>query len=143
MVQTSSTTTNDLVVALKPEPAAVGAARRLLVREGVDADLEHTVCLLASELVTNSVRHSGVGPAGSVGLQVRVRPERVRVEISDPGPGFEPEVRPPTPNDLDRTGGWGLFLVDELTEGWGVERDGLTRVWFEMGIAPEAEAAAA
>jgi hypothetical protein len=45
-------------------------------------------------------------------------------------------VRPATPDDLERTGGWGFLLVDQLTESWGVERDGLTRVWFEMPFDP-------
>jgi anti-sigma regulatory factor (Ser/Thr protein kinase) len=117
-----------------PNAAAAARAALTALEDHLDPDCLHDLCLVVTELVSNSVRHSGIGPASSVGLDVRVRAERVRVEVTDPGSGFEPQVRPPTPDDLDRTGGWGLFLVDELTEGWGVLQDGLTRVWFEMNL---------
>ncbi len=124
MTQTS--TTNDLVVALRPEPAAVGAARRLLVREGVDSDLEHTVCLLASEAVTNSVRHGGLGPDDRIVLAARITRDFVRVEVRDPGPGFDPDVRHGAP-------GYGLRMLDMLSSRWGVDRaDSGCRVWFEV-----------
>ena len=124
MTQTS--TTNDLVVALRPEPAAVGAARRLLVREGVDNDLEHTVCLLASEAVTNSLRHGGLGPDERIVLAARITRDFVRVEVRDPGPGFDPDVRHGAP-------GYGLRMLDMLSSRWGVDRaDNGCRVWFEV-----------
>ncbi len=122
----STSTTNDLVVALRPEPAAVGAARRLLVRQGVDRDLEHTVCLLASEAVTNSVRHAGLGPHDRIVLAARVTPDFVRVEVRDPGPGFDAGVRHGAP-------GYGLRMLDILSSRWGVDRDEKgCRVWFEV-----------
>ncbi len=124
MTQTS--TTNDLVVALRPEPAAIGAARRLLVREGVDHDLEHTVCLLASEAITNSVRHAGLGPDDRIVLAARITRDFVRVEVRDPGPGFDPDVR-------HGAAGYGLRMLDMLSSRWGVDRaDSGCRVWFEV-----------
>ena len=117
-------------------PNAAAAARHALgsLDEQIDESRRYDLRLLITELVTNSVRHAGIGPVNAVGLEVAIFGERVRVEVSDPGPGFEPEI--PVP-DLDRAGGWGLYLVDELTDRWGVARDGLTRVWFEMeGSAP-------
>ena len=119
---------------------AAGAARRALeaLEEHVDAETAYQMQLVVTELITNSVRHSGVGPAGSVGLDVRVASDRVFVEISDPGAGFEPEVREATPDDLDRMEGWGLLLVDRLTDSWEVVCDDLTRVQFEMSLQPAA-----
>ena len=118
-------------------PHAPAAARTALsaLEEDLDGKTAHKLRLLVTELITNSVRHSGVGPAGSVGLDVRIAPDRVRAEVTDPGPGFEPEVRPATPEeDPDRTGGWGYLLVDRLSENWGVEGSGdTTRAWFELG----------
>ena len=123
---TQTSTTNDLVVALRPEPAAVGAARRLLVRDGVDKDLEHTVCLLASEAVTNSVRHGGLAPDDRIVLAARITRDFVRVEVRDPGPGFDPDVRHGAP-------GYGLRMLDMLSSRWGVDRaDSGCRVWFEV-----------
>ena len=119
-------TTNDLVLALRPEPAAVGAARRALVREGLDADLSHTVCLLTSEVVTNSVRHAGLGDRDKIVLAARMTPEFVRVEVRDPGPGFDPGVR-------HGATGYGLRMLDMLANRWGVDRaDTGCRVWFEV-----------
>jgi anti-sigma regulatory factor (Ser/Thr protein kinase) len=121
-----TTTTNDVVVALRPEATAIRAARRLLLREGLDADLQHTVCLLASELVTNSVRHGKLKETDRILLAARLTPEFVRVEIRDPGPGFDADVR-------HETTGYGLRMLDMLSSRWSVDRDDNgCRVWFEV-----------
>ena len=52
--------------------------------------------LLVSELVANSVEHSGAHKDQLIGLDVYAIEERVRVEVSDPGPGFDLPPRPPT-----------------------------------------------
>jgi anti-sigma regulatory factor (Ser/Thr protein kinase) len=118
---------NDLVVALPCTPKAAGAARRLLVAEGLDPDLDHTVCLLTSEIVTNAVRHSGMGEDDRLVLAARLGPDHARVEIRDGGPGFDPDVR----RDAK---GYGLRMLDMLAARWGVDHDGAgtTRVWFEV-----------
>jgi len=109
---------------------AAGRARRELSRLRADLDppLLESVRLLVTELVTNSVRHAG---AGSVELAVLVGRERVRVEIANPGSPFEPDVRD---GDSAPDAGWGLFLVDRLSDSWGVvDGDaGSQRVWFEV-----------
>ena len=51
-------------------------------------------------------------------------------EVTDPGPGFEP--KPVTPS-FYQTGGWGLYLVEQLSDRWGVIRGKATTVWFELG----------
>ena len=85
--------------------------------------------LLVSELVTNSVRHSGAAPTATVELQVVSRPSGVRVEVSDCGKGFEPRPRVP---DQAVDSGWGLHLVDQIADRWGVDAGGRKRVWFEI-----------
>ena len=55
--------------------------------------------------------------------------KRIRVEVHDSGPGFEPPEAPPT---LYRESGFGLFLVDRIADRWGVSSDGGTTVWFEL-----------
>jgi anti-sigma regulatory factor (Ser/Thr protein kinase) len=114
------------VVALRPEPAAVGAARRLLVQQGLDDDLSHTVVLLTSELVTNSIRHGGLGASDRIVLAARMGPDFVRVEVRDPGPGFDPDVR-------HGASGYGLRMLDMLASRWAVDRfESGCRVWFEV-----------
>jgi hypothetical protein len=53
----------------------------------------------------------------------------VRIEVENPGRGFE--LRPRSP-DQERASGWGLVLVGRLADRWGIESDGSTRVWFEL-----------
>ncbi|MDQ3586976.1 MAG: ATP-binding protein [Actinomycetota bacterium] len=86
-----------------------------------------TVRLLVTELVTNSVRHTD---ATAVELRVHVTEPRVRLEVSDPGSGFEFEERTPGQSP---EGGWGLYLVDRLADRWGVTNaEGVSRVWAEL-----------
>ena len=117
---------NDVVVALPVTSKAPAAARRLLVSEGLDPDLDHTVCLLASEVVTNAIRHSGAREDEKIVIAARLTPDFARVEVRDTGPGFDPDVRHGTP-------GFGLRMLDTLAARWGVDRaDNGTRVWFEI-----------
>jgi anti-sigma regulatory factor (Ser/Thr protein kinase) len=110
--------------------AAAGARNALLALDGkIDQDLLNDVRLLVSELVTNSVRHSKVRPDDRVYMTVRLTGNTLRVEVADRGDGFEPTPRTP---DQNRIGGWGLYLVDQLADRWGVVRNNLTRVWFEV-----------
>jgi anti-sigma regulatory factor (Ser/Thr protein kinase) len=81
--------------------------------------------LLVSELITNGVKYGGDGP---VRLEIVNEPERIRAEIVDQGAGFTPVERD---GDLSRVGGWGLHLVEELTDRWGTY-EGSTHVWFEI-----------
>jgi|SRR5215211_3904858 len=88
------------------------------------------VVLVISELVTNSVRHAGLAASQPVQLSVGVEGDKVRVAVRDPGPGFEP---PGAPTDPAHIGGWGLVLVNQLAEEWGVENEGdATVVWCEL-----------
>jgi anti-sigma regulatory factor (Ser/Thr protein kinase) len=123
--------TDQIDVQFEAGPSAAGGARNaLLALDGrVDKALLDDVRLLVSELVTNSVRHSSIGERDIVRMTVAVTERTLRVEVMDPGPGFEP-----APRDADRTrpGGWGLYLVDQLSDRWGVVRDHFTRVWFEL-----------
>jgi anti-sigma regulatory factor (Ser/Thr protein kinase) len=87
--------------------------------------------LLVSELVTNSVVHAEVGPSLTLTVELVIGDDRLRISVIDPGSRLEPQILPPDP---DRVGGNGLCLVDELSETWGVARDGTrgTRVWCEI-----------
>ncbi|MFC9205678.1 ATP-binding protein [[Kitasatospora] papulosa] len=82
--------------------------------------------LLVSELVGNAVRHTG---ARMFGLRMLRRRGWVRIEVRDPSRGL-PCLMPVRETDVS---GRGLFLVDKLSDRWGV--DLLPRgktTWFEM-----------
>ena len=92
--------------------------------------------LLASELVTNSVRHSGAAvPGGLVTVAVAVAGEGVRVEVTDRSGDGAPVLSPAAFADGDAEGRRGLGLVDELAARWGYQRSGgLTTTWFELAV---------
>jgi serine/threonine-protein kinase RsbW len=104
---------------------------RELVREaaattGVTADDRWRVEMIVTELVSNAVRH---GPGGPVEVALESGGQGMRGEVADPGRGI---------HHLDlvarratEEGGRGLFLVDALSDSWGLSED-RSRVWFEV-----------
>jgi anti-sigma regulatory factor (Ser/Thr protein kinase) len=119
-------------VELESNADAAAAARHAL--DGLSRELGerrmHDVRLLVSELVTNAVRHAGLRAGDAIGLRVDIQPSLVRVEVRDLGLGFVP--RPPRA-DPARTSGWGLYLVEQIADRWGVDGDGRgTQIWFEL-----------
>jgi anti-sigma regulatory factor (Ser/Thr protein kinase) len=117
---------------LTEESGAAAAARQAL-REGngmLPAPIRDDVLLLVSELVNNAVRHAGAGPERPLHVQLLRGPRWVVVAVVDEGTGFTWHPSPPRGNE---SGGWGLFLVDQLADRWGVEcTTSGTRVWFEI-----------
>jgi signal transduction histidine kinase len=94
------------------------------------AELESTLLLLTCELVNNAVRHGGAGEDHVIELELSALEEgSVRVQVSDPGVGFD---HAPRDQPIDEPGGWGLVLIESMAERWGVEHDDRTRVWFEL-----------
>src|SRR3954471_21375565 len=121
---------SDMSFELAGGPYAVTAARLALadLESQLDSSVAFDVRLLVSELVTNSVQHAQVSAEDSIVLSVAFSAETVRIEVRAEGPGFEPPDSPP-PEDADA--GWGLFLVEQLADAWGVGADSKT-VWFEI-----------
>jgi anti-sigma regulatory factor (Ser/Thr protein kinase) len=108
-------------------PALARRAVEQRVEHGYDEEQAGTLLLLVTELVTNAVLHAGA-PGSPVLLRVTKPPGRLRVEVHDRGPGFE--MHKPKPRGS--SGGYGLFLVERMSDRWGVNREGNTYVWFEL-----------
>jgi anti-sigma regulatory factor (Ser/Thr protein kinase) len=120
----------DLQLQSSPEAAAVARDALEPLADRLPARRLRDLRLLVSELVTNAVRHAGLRRGDRIRLVVRVGDRDVRVEVHDPGRGFA--RRPPSP-DPARASGWGLYLVEELADRWGVDCAGRgTCVWFEL-----------
>jgi anti-sigma regulatory factor (Ser/Thr protein kinase) len=101
----------------------------------LDATPADELRLLVSELVTNSILHAGGDERSWIHLTVKIIPQlRVRAEVRDYGPGFSPSV-PERVDDDELIHGRGLFLVEHLADAWGVDKEGPTKVWFELDLS--------
>ena len=113
----------------EPKPMNVRAAREFVagaLREQGFAGDADVVLLLASELVTNAVRHA----ATPFEIRVDVDAGKVRVAVIDEDVEHSPEMQHPGPED---TNGRGLLLVDQLAAVWGSTRVGGNKtVWFTV-----------
>jgi two-component sensor histidine kinase len=88
--------------------------------------------LVVSELVTNSVKHAGLGLDESVRVGATITDGVLRLEVDNPGAAGTIVAHDP---DSERTG-FGLRIVDTLADAWGVSREGHTRVWVELACWP-------
>ena len=111
--------------AIAPRQVRVEIARLLA---GCERSIAEQAVLLTSEIVTNAVMH-GANPLvldatvdGNV-VHVSVYDRDDRLPVRSPGAG---------PN-----GGYGLQIVEDLADTWGVEQGqpGKT-VWFELAVPP-------
>ena len=125
---------------LPGDASAPGMARDVLldlspqVPPRTAADLR----VLLSELVTNALKHAGLREGETIDLDVRMGGTTAEMTVRDPEHvGFEPTLPP----DPDGASGWGLFLVDRISDRWCVvESEGQLVAWCEVDL-PRHEAA--
>ena len=88
--------------------------------------------LIASELVTNAVRHSLCPEDEVVAVSCARRCDRLCISVVDPGTsGNTARIR----QGEDGIGGIGLKLVDQLSASWGTERhEQGYEVWAELPL---------
>src|SRR3954469_17682231 len=114
----SGTTTLELA----REAASPGIARLIMTAHCAALPSERckSANLMVSELVTNACRHG----AGRIELTVNSGDDGVHARVHDEGQGTiaEPVPRP-------ASGGWGLYFVDRLADGWGAEAGA---AWFRV-----------
>jgi anti-sigma regulatory factor (Ser/Thr protein kinase) len=117
---------------LVPEPEVVTTARHALdqLADLLPAEKLEDVRLVVSELVTNSILHAELSPNDQISLTVTVLAGSVRGRVCDPGSGFEVPSEPSPRSDM--SGGWGLPIVEMISDRWGVQQNGCACVWFEI-----------
>lgn len=113
------------------------AARRALdgLRPQIGDEVLQRGRLALTEVMTNSVKHARLRPSQLIDMQVALLVGLLRIEVTDDGPGFHPVATWPEPSRA-AAGGWGLWLVDQLTDRWGVDCSHSTRVWLEFDRGP-------
>jgi anti-sigma regulatory factor (Ser/Thr protein kinase) len=123
---------------LLARPDAPASARRALADLPLPATTREHLVLLVTELVTNALRHAGLSRDDRIGVSLINGAGRARLAVHDGGPGFTPD-QPGSNDDARAAGGFGLALVDALSNAWGVrsEADGCT-VWCEVAVEDHA-----
>lgn len=132
LVRIPETPATARTVVLDAAPSSVAEGRRFLRATLAawgkdDEQLCETACLLASELLSNAVRHGG----GPVRLRLRQAGRELGVEVCDASPVL-PQARFAAP---DAESGRGLLLVDSLARSWGTlpTAEGKA-VWFSLPL---------
>jgi serine/threonine-protein kinase RsbW len=122
--------TRRLTLELERAPTAPRLARTAFADfdAGLPSERRQDAELLLSELVSNAVKYGG---EGDIGVTFERRDGRFRTEVADQGDGFVAVLR--NRPDVDPPGGWGLPLVQRLSDRWGA-RGGSTQVWFEFSL---------
>jgi len=116
---------------LEAEPRAAREARRFVrtFAPSLPRDTLETMVLLTSELVTNALVHART----TMEVGIIVAAESVVVTVYD----LDLEASSYDPYPL-REGGWGLALVDALSESWSTEvhPGGGKTMWFRLLRTP-------
>ena len=100
-------------------------------REDLSADVLERFHMAVSELVTNAVQHAGLAPSDELTVAIIIRGDRIRVELSYPGPSFATEPREPEPTEES---GRGLLLVERAVSRWGSGSVDGAQTWFEIDL---------
>jgi anti-sigma regulatory factor (Ser/Thr protein kinase) len=119
-------------VPAQPSSAAVVRQRISadLARAGLPEGLIDDVVLVATELLSNALRHARSLPDDQLDIRWEVRQDSVSIKVTDGGGRHQPHVRHPGPAE---TNGRGLSIVETLAEEWGVEEGAATAtVWATL-----------
>jgi anti-sigma regulatory factor (Ser/Thr protein kinase) len=109
-------------------PGTIRDALQQYYGESLEPSLFGDVSLLTSELVTNSVIHSGRPEGDPLTVATTVVDGVLRVEVTDRGEGAHNlEARTGHPPS-------GLGYVDLLSDRWSSRSDEVFRVWFEIDV---------
>jgi anti-sigma regulatory factor (Ser/Thr protein kinase) len=113
-------------------PRVVSGVRDALADLDLPAPLLDDARVLVSELLSNSIRHAGLGTQERVRVRAEWTGARLRVDVWDQAVASAPSrpagaIRP----DPGAESGWGLYLVDSLASRWGSAPG---RYWFELEL---------
>ena len=90
------TDTREMLLALEPRPESARLARRALHAHGLNEDIEHTVTLLATEIVGNAVRHADCDPTSGSSSSRASTTTSLASRWPTPASGFDPDTSRPT-----------------------------------------------
>ena len=110
--------------------AITGEVEALL--DGLDEGSRRSGALLASELVAQVVGRAPGSQSGRVELTVQLRDDAVRLEATGP---VAPTAKAAARHDAvptDPFADWGWFILDRLSDRWGMGGDARRDIWAEI-----------
>src|SRR5438445_9108884 len=108
-----------LDLSVRASPESLGDVRESLGRLRLPTELLDDARLLLSELVGNSIRHSGLQAKEYVHITAEWSGARLRVTVRDrPRPSAASAVAGTIRPSPGAASGWGLFIVDRLASRW-------------------------
>jgi anti-sigma regulatory factor (Ser/Thr protein kinase) len=132
-----------VAINLPPVPASARRAREELTcfRRSLDDASFVDLCLLVDELIVEALHgrtdEIAEPDAKPIELRAQLEGDRIRVTVAEGGGAYRLPSRRPEPGDP----GFGLHLVQRLSDRWGMRRDReRAMVWLEMLRTPHAAA---
>lgn len=131
----SESLTDAFSLVLPCTPYAPATVRQELDKLETIESIRGNAKLVATEIVSNAVRHSGCTPEHQIEVHARLNSDLLEISVHDPGLSTEhPQVRADR-GDLD-IGGLGLMIVERLSDRWGTARANGRLVWAQFLIEP-------
>ena len=117
-----------LSLSLPCDTTAPGQARHELDKLASIDPVRQAAMLIASELVSNAVLHSGCEEHDQIEVCARLADNLLEISVHDPGLSrSEPEV--PAGRAI---GGLGLAIIEKLAYRWGIHQPDGRRVWAQL-----------
>lgn len=93
----------------------------------INDDIYGNIMISVTECVSNAILHGNKGDASKkVDLELHFDEEEIKFIIKDEGNGFEfDELKDPTaPENIDKAGGRGIFIMKHLADDVSFEEEG-------------------
>ena len=124
-----------LDLAVRCDRRAPAAVRDAIARLADGGWVLGDAMLVATELVTNAVLHSGADETDAIAVRIRRVSDELLISVSDPGrSGTDAHVVEGT---RPLFGGHGLQVVAAIASRWGSERGDGYRVWAELPLVDD------
>ena len=121
---------------LPAAPSSLQRARSLLgaIRD-TPGELVENAKLVLTELLANEIKHGRYPPGEPLLCRVERTGQALHLEVSHPGPDFRMPATKVHPGLTMRETGWGLALITNLADRWGMgNRGGHRVVWAEIDV---------
>jgi serine/threonine-protein kinase RsbW len=93
----------------------------------IDDDIYGNIMISVTECVSNAILHGNKGDSSkNVDLELHFDEQEIKFVIKDEGNGFDIKILedPTSPENLEKTGGRGIFLMKHLADDVTFEEEG-------------------